>query len=224
MVMAEENSLLAFAPGVIYKSDARSRVWKVELPGGVVVIKRFEHSPLRQRLAAWLGIHSAQREWRKHELLRQAGLPVVPIVDRGCERGRLGSRLWLATPWLGETVHQWFTGPHQAEYERRRMILLNLAQLAAGLISGGWFFKDFKTTNVLLDEKGRLWLIDVGCARRLWRRGQVWRMLAMLNHTLARDGATRADRYRVLARLAQCLPTLGTPRQVSVMVKRVVLK
>lgn len=199
--------------GEVYKQDRRSRVWRIDLDQAPAVVKRFEHSPPRQ-LAAWLlGMHPAQVERRANRRLTRDGIAVVPIAAHGVVAAGLGLKAWLATPWAGRPLVTLLaerpSGPH------RRALAVAVGRLAGVLIALGWFFKDLKTSNILVDEAGAVRLIDVGSARRRWTRGQAIRMLVMLDRTAERDGASRADRLRALRAALSEAPALGPMKQVA---------
>lgn len=185
----------------VYKQDRRSKVW-LHAPAGdpvtALVVKRFEYAPWRQWLAGVLGVHPAQRERRANRRLLAAGLPVAPIVAQGRLPCRFGVRHWLATPPRGRSLQRLLRDPAPAPHARRRAAVHAVARLTAQLMRAGVFFKDLKTSNILIDECDRVWLIDVGSARRMWTRRSAIRMLVMLDKTAAGDGASKADRVRGL--------------------------
>jgi serine/threonine protein kinase len=196
--MTHGEALLALPPTTVYKSDRRSRVWRIASPAlqQDLVLKQWTHWPPRQQAARLLGIHPAQRERAINQRMRDAGLPVAPIVDHGWSRGRA----WLATPWLGPSLcrlmqDRALSAPQRRELPRR------VAALVARLIESRWFFRDLKTSNILVDGAGKLWLIDVGSARRDPRSRHVTRMLRVLDDTAVRDGATPWQRARFVAEL-----------------------
>lgn len=204
------QDLLKASPSQIYKHDGRSRVWRVDSPQqGSVVIKRFEHSPLRQRVAMLLGVHPAQAEMRKALALAHAKIPVVPIMGMHVQNtGTLGVKVHLATRWLGVSLQQAMKEqrPLVTGECQREKIMACLGELAASLLLAGWVFRDLKTSNLLIDDQGRLRLIDVGSARNVGTitsgsaPARAWRMLWMLNHTLTQDGWSKAQRIACLAR------------------------
>src|SRR5690606_33147395 len=108
--------------------------WSVKTADGLVVIKQFTYRTLRQRLAALLGCHPAQREVQVQRRMIAAGLPVVPIMATGRE----GGRLWLATRHVGESLqHRLKTcGPDEAA-----ALIDAVAALTCRVIAAGWTFK-----------------------------------------------------------------------------------
>ncbi len=90
-----------------FKEDRRTRVWLAEGAGRQWVIKKYTDSQLRwQRLWLWgMGIHPAQKEWRRGRQLERDGLRVVRPVKM---------------LWAGGLVHSIY--PHGGE-SYQRMIL-----------------------------------------------------------------------------------------------------
>lgn len=202
----------------VLKSDRRSKVWRVDRPreaGGAIVYKRFEYWPLRQALAGWLSVHPAQREMRQNQLLRSAGLPVAPIVDHGVDRVGLGCKYWLATPDRGETIKRLLIHRELEGRQQRLRVVRLLAHLAADLIQRGYYFRDFKLSNVVIDRAGQLWLIDVGSVRPSRDPKHALRMLANLAQEARSDGVSRSDQWRFLKTVMERCHHLGTLRGVA---------
>lgn len=204
--MAESLSRLLNLPEAeLYKADRRSRVWRTDdAPRGQrYVIKRFEYSPLRQRLAWWLGVHPAQRERRNAEKWAARGLPIVPIAAGGFD----GGKAWLATELRGVSLERLIkSGAVPADSPRGRSLIEAVARLLALLVTKKVFFKDLKTSNILVDDRDALWLIDSGSMREasgLARSGQLDRMRAMLDRTAARDGVPSGARAYCCERFEQ---------------------
>ncbi|MFI4859534.1 MAG: hypothetical protein ACIAXF_02510 [Phycisphaerales bacterium JB063] len=182
----------------VYKSDARSRVWRVDHATlGPVVVKQFVYRPVRQRVSLVVGVHPAQLELARNAQLAQSGVPVVPIVDCGEARAGLGGRAWLATRVMGASLQRLLTGG--GSDEGRAGELIDAASALTGrLIGAGYTFKDLKPSNIVVDGEGVMRLIDVGSARPDTSGKQVVRMLAVMDRVLKRDGVGRAlrERYR----------------------------
>lgn len=203
-------------PVEVYKHDARSRVWRADLPaerGGAVVIKRFEYGPVRQAMAAMLGRHPLQRERRRHVWLAKRGVRVVPVTDSGWQGSLPGCRGWLATPYKGLSLH-WLLCYEAPPWAKRRAVARSVADLLGQLIDAGLFNRDMKVSNIVVDEEQRAWLIDAGGVRRTAGAAAIWRMLAVLDETARFAGATRTDRLAVVRALVQAWPRLGTVREM----------
>ncbi|QDU70192.1 BUD32 family EKC/KEOPS complex subunit [Mucisphaera calidilacus] len=125
------------------------------------MIKRFDHSVLRQRLGWWLGLHPVQREVHCAERLAGLGLPVVPIESCGIE----GGRGWLMTPYAGPSL-QGVLERREASRGQVRAWSRALGRMTGAMLARGWWNRDLKTSNVLVDASGGLWMIDTGGARR----------------------------------------------------------
>lgn len=203
----------------VYKEDRRSRVWRVEDEAGRAwVIKRFDHSPLRQRLMAKIGQHPAQREVNWHAKLITAELPVVPIAAAGHDG--LGRR-WLVTPWRGDDLAMWIRqGRLGNDASRRHEVTRQLGSMAGRIMQMRVFNRDFKARNFVVDEDGKVWLIDAGGCRG--GKGTplltiALRMLTLLNRTArgaAQEseqldaGPTRTDRQRFFRAMLTAWPAL----------------
>jgi len=180
--------------GLLYKSDRRSRVWLVQTVDGPVVIKRFEYTPLRQWLALCASCHPAQRQCRATRRLLKAKVPVAPVVDGGFEACQLGCRVWLSAPFAGQSLQQLLV--EDTDDHQRTVAVDAAVRLTCRLIRAGYWFKDLKPSNILVDDQAEAKLIDVGSVRRCRKTGQIQRMLAVMDRVLARDGAGESLRGR----------------------------
>lgn len=213
------RALLARPETRVYKQDRRSRVWLVEDDAGKKwVIKRFEHRRFKQKLTARLGVHPAQQESNWHEKLAAAGLPVVPIAAAGVDEQ---GRQWLVTPWVGDDLVMWIqAGRLTVNPTLRHDIIRQLGKLAGRLLQMRLFYRDFKARNLVIDDAGKVWLIDAGGCRG--GKGTpllalALRMLKLLHRT-ARDAAidseqktaqpSRADRMRFYCAMLTAWPRL----------------
>lgn len=207
-------SWLSATPTTVYKDDHRSKVWRVDPPASAmpVVIKRFEYNPVRQRLAHLLGLHPAEREIANVRRLTQAGFAVVPILDRHVQVHGLKLHYHLATRHMGLTL---LTATRQSRLPEDPQIiealLVAVGAIPAMLLEAGWVFRDLKTSNIVLDDQYKPWLIDVGSARKHQptRCGQggnaAWRMLRVLDQSMAADRWSVEDRRACLSRALACL-------------------
>jgi tRNA A-37 threonylcarbamoyl transferase component Bud32 len=197
--MPMEEDLLNLPRTQTHKSDARSTVWQVTTSNGqAVVIKRFEHSPLRQMLARWFHLHPAQREARVNARMLRQHIPVAPIMALDWQRTGLGCRGWLATRYVGPSLQQHLrNGTLQGDM--LDAAVTRLAALVARLIASGWYFRDLKTSNLVMAADGQPLLIDVGSARPLRTISQREKMLGMLEKTSLGDGMPVAAWQRLHA-------------------------
>ncbi|MAG16438.1 MAG: hypothetical protein CMJ21_00055 [Phycisphaerae bacterium] len=205
--VSDGPSLVAAPRDKTYKIDARSQVWRVRNDDGAFVIKRFEFSPIKQLIYACVGAHPAQWEQRWSRILREHGIDVLPIASHGSQRVGVGIKRWLATREQGMSLWNWIDdGQHLCDRANRVAVTRRVANITAGLIHAGFFNRDLKTANFLVDPAtGRVALIDVGATRRSRRRENAMRMLAKLNATARHNGASRTDRLRcLLAIINQC--------------------
>ncbi|MEM7626834.1 MAG: lipopolysaccharide kinase InaA family protein [Planctomycetota bacterium] len=218
-ILADPEALWSRPEVEVCKEDRRSRVWRVEdAEGRPWVIKRFDHSPLRQRLMAKLGHHPAQREIDWHEKLIAAELPVVPIAATGHDE--LGRR-WLITPWRGDDLAMWVRqGKLTADPKLRHEVTRQLGEIAGRIMQMRVFNRDFKARNIVVDAAGKVWLIDAGGCRG----GKdtpllaiALRMLTLMNKTVrgaaqesagVAGGPTRTDRQRFFRAMLTAWPSL----------------
>lgn len=191
--------ILAATPARVFKSDIRSRVWLVEVGGVRWVVKQFRHSPLRQRIAALLGMHPGQREARQAQ--RLAGLPVVPVAAMGMHDGGF----CVVTRYVGKSLQHAVAQGVMRDPQSRRAIVEQLAAQLLMLHRTGWFLRDYQAANLVIDAKGMLWLIDVGSARQTRGAKFLDRMAALLVHTLRQEGASRADVGRILRMVSRAV-------------------
>ena len=186
-------------PAEVYKHDARSRVWRVDAPdGGSFVIKRFEFNAVRQALGRLLGMHPGMREVKRTRMLIDRGIPVVPIIASGVRRRGGGVYFWLATPYVGKSVFNLLYHGDLSDAGRRAKVLDGVGRLTGGLIAKGFFNRDHKASNILVDAEGEARLIDCGAVRRHRGGADSRRMLLNLSANLAEAGATDADLDRVV--------------------------
>lgn len=198
-----------------YKDDARSGVWVAVWPAvGRAVVKQYRHLPLRQMLAALLLLHPAQREKRAARRLAARGVPVVPVMRLSWDWSGGGVRVWLVTPLWGKSLDRFLKANGAHGFATRKTVTLALARLVAKLHAAGLFFRDLKTSNLVVDPKGYAWLLDTGSIRRGRSRRKSVRMLGLLDATAVRDGASRAERLRFFRALVAMTPELGDARSL----------
>lgn len=191
-------------PVQVYKHDARSRVWRIDVPDGrSFVVKRFEYSPLRQLLGFLFWLHPGQRERRQYMWLHRIGLRVAPIVVNGVSHRGLGLVYWLVTPYLGTSLHNLFYHGELKDDARRERVVDAAGKLTSELIRHRLFNRDHKASNILIDRYDRAWLIDFGAVQSRYKPGGVARMIASLDATLAEAGASKQDRDRLSEAIGQ---------------------
>lgn len=180
-----------------------------------MIVKRFEHFTLRQLAASLVGKHPAQRELKMAKELRDKGVAVVPIVGHGKQWAGLGCKLFLVTPYVGKSVHQLGREGELESPVRRKHVVDQIAAVTAKLVEREVYFRDLKASNILMDNKARLWLIDVGSARKAGKRVHMLKMLGMLLKTLAMEEIPPAERYYLLQRIVALCPFLGDPQKLA---------
>ncbi|MEM1210512.1 MAG: hypothetical protein AAGI54_14725 [Planctomycetota bacterium] len=180
---------------VVFKHDARSMVLLNEPSNGRpgTVLKRFLHAGFKQLLTYCIGLHPAQKERRAAAWLARRGVFVVPITDIHLgvgERGQPVFHVTLLTEYHGPSLQQALRDTPPDNHSR---LLAAVAPLVRQLLDRRVFFKDLKSSNIVLgpDAPHTLnpRLIDVGSARRGLSADQRRRMLDMLRHTCQDDGA-----------------------------------
>ncbi|MEM1107783.1 MAG: lipopolysaccharide kinase InaA family protein [Planctomycetota bacterium] len=217
--LSNPDGLWALPEAEVFKRDRRSRVWRVvDEAGRSWVIKRFEYSPLRQRLVAKVGQHPAQREIDWHAKLIAAELPVVPIAAAGHDES---GRRWLITPWIGDDLADWVRDGRLLDRPKLRQdVARQLGSIAGRIMQMRVLHRDFKARNVVVDDAGKAWLIDAGGCRG--GKGTpllaiALRMLTLLHRTArgayeesgsAGKFPTRADRQRFFRAMLSAWPSL----------------
>ena len=211
------RDLLRLKPAETYKSDARTRVWRVEAPppdGRSFVIKQFQHSPTRQTWAMLVGMHPAQYERRGTRLLQRRGISVAPIVDWGVTFRGPKAKAWLLMPYCGRSLKHRLRKGEFTSHARRMRVLTSVAELTAAMLAHGLFNRDHKASNVLIDDTDRAWLIDAGGVRQEKQDAQRLRMLMALAVTVPPRKVSRAEQVRFLRVVVQRCPELGDVRAV----------
>lgn len=212
----DDDWLDGVVPIELFKEDRHSRVWLVRAPAlGRVVVKRYEFSPLRQRLAWLVKLHPGQRERRMNRYLAARGVPVLPVIQAGVQRRLTGDRLWLARPMWGRSLQRWLARPGTMSWEIRWRVTHGVAQIITRLLDLGLIFPALTTDNLIVSTEGQVWLNDVGQLRHSRRRRRKLRMLATLDRFAAAEGANRSDRLRCLRLILAVHQDLGDLRSVS---------
>ncbi len=202
----------------LFKQDRKTRVWLThDTQGQPWVLKRFNASPLYQRLRWMLKQHPAQRENLWSDRLIAADVPTVPvlIVDRDAQ-----GHWHTASPYMGVSLYNWLRLCNPARNTRQRHDLTRQAAAIAGrLLRLRVRHTDFKASNLVLDTDGVLRLIDTGDCTGSKGTPLLASALAMLS-TLAHNldvaashhkhpkqvRLTRTDRLRFYKSLITCWP------------------
>jgi len=130
-------------------SALKPAVWRVETPSGVLVLKDVRHAPLLLRwIARWL----LRRE--REVLARLDAVQGVPHLAGTIDRDA------IALTWLeGRTLDKWIFR------QRPRELVEQLRNLTDELHAAGVFHLDLRQrNNLLVDEQGRLSIVDFGAA------------------------------------------------------------
>lgn len=156
-----------------------------------VVLKRFHtRRPLRTAFARALGRSAARREWRALALLFRAGAAVPePLALL-----RDGSEEVLATRFVPGAPLA--TALAAASARAKRAILASLAAALRAAHDAGVAHGDLHAANVLVDGD-RVAIVDWQRARRAACERARRRDIAMLELSLALEGATRSTRLRL---------------------------
>lgn len=197
-------SLLQSEPVVVYKDDARSHVVRVDVPAGSFVIKRYVYAPWRQSVAWSIGRHPIQREQRAIDLLEDGGLRVLPMLASGRVPTKMGCVGYGISRFVGESLHRRIRRKLFDSEQQHGAALDSAGQLLERLISQRLFHRDFKASNLLVDDDGHVWLIDVGDVRPVRSSAKLDAMIDVMESTLTDCEATDADveRFRKAAGLA----------------------
>jgi len=124
-------------------------VWRVETPAAVLVVKDVRHSP---RSTRWIARLLLQRERRI--LARLAAVEGVPHLAGAIDRDAI-ALTWVA----GRTLDKW------SFRQRPRELIEQLRVLTESLHAAGVFHLDLhQRNNLLVDERGRLSIVDFGAA------------------------------------------------------------
>lgn len=217
---AQLQDLLTRPAQVVYKDDHRTAVYAVEAADGRVwVVKRFRHPRWLQALKWAVRAHPAQRETRRVRQLKALRLPVTPIVATTMRWSATGGVGYCVLPYMGESVYRLLNRNLLTAPAQRRALAQKLADLTAGLIRHGLIHADYKTSNILLNERGELWLIDTDRVAASRDRQRILNMLATLDETAVRARVSRTERWRFLKALLQQVE-LGDVRQIVAIITR----
>ncbi|MEM7151894.1 MAG: serine/threonine-protein kinase [Myxococcota bacterium] len=142
--------------------------------GGMGVVWEADDPELDRAVAIKLLLERGRADDRAQERLRREGLAlarlshpnVVSIYDVGVHRGRVFLAMELVK---GQTLSAWARrGPHSP---KRMLEVLEAAAQGLGAVhDAGFVHRDFKPANVMLDDDGRVLVMDFGLARLVERQ------------------------------------------------------
>lgn len=176
----EETALAPFADERILKPGNSQTVWRSQLAGQPVVVKRYNLKNPVHALRRALSRSRAARSWENAHRLRAYHIltpqPLAMIEER---RGWLRRRAWLITAEAPGAAAGRYIPEHHGEHDLRRLARVVLAFGDNDLVHG-----DMKATNFIMDNR-QVQVIDLDSMRRP-RIGRL------------RQAAIRADRERFL--------------------------
>jgi tRNA A-37 threonylcarbamoyl transferase component Bud32 len=189
----------AFEPGwldmpavEVFKHDPRSRVWAIETHAGLMVVKRYEYSGVRQRLEWVIGTHPLLDELKAFGFLNQMGLPTAQIMAQGIR----GGQGFLVTRHFGEALQGAIYRGRFNDPAVRKKVARNVGALMARLWQGKVYLRDFKAANLLVNLKGELAIIDPGRKQVMRGPEQFAKMARLMSGSTRRAGASRTDVLR----------------------------
>jgi len=190
----------------LVKSGRLRRTWRVTLSEGTVFAKVFEGDGggLLGRLSRWVGMETAQREWRASRAAERRGVPAVRSLAVGLDGQRRRDEVLLSKglPDAAPLSHAW---EHAAERHATALSLIEaVARLFASAHNRGFVHRDAHPGNILIqptsDGECKALFVDLhgACfAGNLPSRRRVARALAQLDHYFQRH-ASRSQRWRFL--------------------------
>lgn len=190
------ESLLHGEPALVYKDDARSRVVRVDVPAGSFVIKRYVYAPWRQFMAWKIGSHPIQREQLAISLLDEQGFRVLPMLASGVLSTKRGFIGYGISRFVGESLHRRIRRKLFDSDDQQRLALESAGEQTARLIEQGIYHRDLKASNLLIDDEGHAWLIDVGDIRGTRSQAKFNSMLQGMDTTFDLCEAKEMDRAR----------------------------
>lgn len=212
-------SVVRDAPTSATNLTGRGSMGQVELPGGALLVRRFQHGGLLRGLTGgrYLGPQRPFRELLLSEELRAAGFLTPRVVAArarrlagfGWELELLTERV-LGTRDLGFALSEARAGRLPAG--ERRALLVAAGELVARMHGVGFLHADLQPANILAepwlgnDAPVRLWLLDLDLsswaaplseAERLTNLGRLWRHVERRERSLG-PALSRADKARFL--------------------------
>jgi serine/threonine protein kinase len=161
----------------------------VETSAGLMVVKRYDYTPLRQRIEWLIGTHPLQDELKAFAFLKQLRFPIARIMAQGMHDGKG----FLVTQFFGESLQGAIYRGRFSNHKLRRRVAHNIGSLMGSLWLEKVFLRDFKAANILVDSKGNLAIIDPGRKQTIKRPEQFIRMANLMAYSTKNPGATRTD-------------------------------
>lgn len=191
----------------------RGAVWRVRVDGTVAALRQYRRGGLVRRLLRsaylWTGLERTRaiHEWRLLAELHAEGLPVpAPLAARVTRTG-----FW----YRAELLTEWVPGTRSlvARLADRELPDATWAAVGAALrrfhVAGVWH-ADLNAHNVLIDDAGRVFVVDFDRGRRRRRDGRWARKnLARLRRSLEKVHATGRALYYTRAGWSALLDGYG---------------
>ncbi len=225
----EIQTILDTPPLQLFKEDRRSSVVLCEALGRRWVVKTYRDHLFKMWVYGWVRRSVAWREWRSARLLRAAGLRVVEPA--ALIRGPGGVERLILPHIPGQTFDRLVTGKRSPcdwsdEVRALRVQLAYRIGCQVGqLAKAGYYNRDYKPTNLLLDERhppgDEPWLIDASL-RRLRSDRQVCVCLAIMTRSVNRVGRSTRDEYHAALRgLTKTYPVIFERRDKRWIIQRI---
>lgn len=198
-----------------FKEDRRSQVRCVAHGDQQWVVKRYAVGGIKLRGQRLLGASPAQRETRGAAVLADLGVrcsePIISWRDRG---------EWIVLPYVeGLSLHHWLGqrgGP-----SRRGRVLESVGRQAGELTCAGWINRDFKPSNLIIDEACEEdglapVMIDALGLRRRRSDSQIVSMLNVFVRACQRQQLVSETEKRLLIEaMSQADPSIDAPKLIA---------
>ena len=174
---------------VIGELGGRGQALVVETPAGPAVLRRYLRGGQARRFSAdrylFTGYANSRafREWRVLDRLCRTGLPVPRPLAASCERAGLTYRAGLLTRLIPGALSLMELAPDLDEAR-----IGSLAEVLERFFAAGLVHPDLNATNILCDQQGQWFLIDLDRARLISRPSGPGRMVSRLQRSLTKAG------------------------------------
>jgi len=195
--------------GEIVALDSTTRTVRVEVDGRRYYVKRY-HGLGKKPLRRWLGKPRVQLEWENLQRFAEWGIPTARLVACGLEReggvfarGALVTEEIPGTTDLARLVRA--RDPRLKSQSWRDGVCAQVAAIARALHARRFAHGDLKWRNLLVDDAGRVFLIDCPSGGFWWPPFLEYRIvkdLACLDK-VARRVLSRTERLRFYLDYAQ---------------------